>query len=45
MKKITWLIIYFIFLNISVGFAQKIHKDFIDGEVYIKIKKEIPTNR
>ena len=28
----------------AVGFAQKIHKDFIDGEVYIKIKKEIFFN-
>ncbi|CAN5721161.1 hypothetical protein BH10BAC2_BH10BAC2_17850 [soil metagenome] len=42
MKKIILLIIYFIFLSTSLTFAQKVHKDFIDGEVYIKIKKEVP---
>ncbi len=41
MKKIIWLIIYLIFLNTPLTFGQKVHKDFIDGEVYIKIKKEV----
>jgi hypothetical protein len=44
MKKILWLMIFFSFLNIPATFAQKINKDFIDGEVYIKIKKDIPFN-
>ena len=42
MKKIIQLLLYFIFLNNSITFGQKVYKDFLDGEVYIKIKNDIP---
>ena len=44
MKKIFWLMMCFILLNTSVTSAQKVYKDFIDGEMYVKIKKDVPFN-
>ncbi|CAN5706061.1 hypothetical protein BH10BAC2_BH10BAC2_42960 [soil metagenome] len=42
MKTIIKLLVCFILLGNAVTFGQKISKDFIDGEVYVKIKNEVP---
>src|SRR4029079_18173600 len=43
MKKILMLFTGFFFLLChSFTFGQKVYKDYLDGEVYVKIKNEIP---
>jgi subtilisin family serine protease len=40
-QKIIFLLSCYLLITCA-GFGQKIYKDYIDGEIYIKLKKEVP---
>jgi hypothetical protein len=42
MKNIIAFSICLILLNNHSLFGQNVYKDFLDGEVYMKIKKDVP---